>query len=192
MLSDLPGLLAKCQTAEEFAEYDRIEAELLAVSSGKWVATTLGEVAEVFGLAVQTVKQWRMESPPMPGEPGAYPIPEIVQWRLAKLSGTDLTERKKRQEIELAEIQIESKRLDLEREKGNIIERGDIELWVAQALIELREGVMQLPEILVAASPPEVKSFVRTETDRHCRDLLAMVRHRLEQMPSTEGEPQPA
>lgn len=187
MLSDLPGLLAKCQTAEEFAQYDRIEAELLAASSDRWVATTLGEVAEVFGLAVQTVKQWRMESPPMPGEPGAYPIPEIVQWRLAKLSGTDLAERKKRQEIELAEIQIESKRLELEREKGNILERGDVELWVAQALIELREGVMQLPEMLVAASPPEIKSFVRTETDRHCRDLLAMVRHRMEKMPEIEG-----
>ena len=186
----MPALLASCKTPDDFAEYDRIEAALLNRGADKWMAATLSEVAQVFGLAVQTVKQWRMESPPMPGEPGAYPIPEIVQWRLAKLSGTDLAERKKRQEIELAEIAIEQKRLALEREKGNILERTDIELWIAQALIELREVVMQLPEALGAMVPPELRDTVRVEADMQCRGVLKMARYRLEQMPDTRGEQQ--
>ena len=33
--------------------------------ASQWTAKTLGEVAEFFSLAVSTVKEWRMASPPM-------------------------------------------------------------------------------------------------------------------------------
>ena len=180
--SDLPDLLAACDTVEDFAEYDRIEAEVIAreASHGKWNATTLGEVAEFFSMALQTVKQWRMETPPMPGSDGVYPLPEITRWRRDKDLQTDLAAAKRKQDFELGRIQVETKQIELDREKALILDRQDVELWAATALIELREGIMQLPEMLAASAPQELKDFTREESDRHCRDLLLSTARRLE------------
>lgn len=180
--SDLPDLLAACDTVEDFAEYDRIEAEVIAreAAHGKWNATTLGEVAEFFSMAVQTVKQWRMETPPMPGNDGVYPLREIVKWRLDKVLQTDLAAAKRQQDFELGRIQVETKQIELDREKALILDRQEVELWAATALIELREGIMQLPEMLAASAPQDLKDFTRDESDRHCRDLLLSTARRLE------------
>lgn len=181
-LSDLPDLLAACETVADFAEYDRIEADVLAreATQGKWTASTLGEVAEFFGMALQTVKQWRMETPPMPGADGKYPLQQITQWRLNKVSQADLAAAKRQQDFELGQILVQSKRIELDREKALILDRHDVELWASTALIELREGIMQLPEMLAASAPQDLRDFTREETDRHCRDLLMATQRRLE------------
>jgi len=180
--SDLPDLLAACDTVEDFAEYDRIEAEIEAreVSRDKWTAATLGEVAEFFGMALQTVKQWRMETPPMPGAEGKYPLQQITQWRFNKVMQSDLAAAKRQQDFELGKIQVETKQIELDREKALILDRQEVELWAATALIELREGIMQLPEMLAASAPQDLKDFTRDESDRHCRDLLLSTARRLE------------
>ena len=82
--------------------------------------------------------------------------------------------------FELGQIQVETKRIELDREKGLILDRQDVELWAATALIELREGIMQLPGMLAASAPQDLKDFTREETDRHCRDLLTATHRRLE------------
>lgn len=180
--SDLPDLLAACDTGEDFAEYDRIEAEVIAreATRGRWHVATLGDVAEFFGAALQTVKQWRMESPPMPGVPGNYPLPEITKWRRDKDMQSDLAAAKRQQDFELGKIQVETKQIELDREKALILDRQEVELWAATALIELREGIMQLPEMLAASAPQDLKDFTRDESDRHCRDLLLSTARRLE------------
>lgn len=142
--------------------------------------STLTEVAEFFGLDEHTVRTWRLKSPPMPGEPGHWPIRQIVQWRCNWIQQSDLAAAKRQQDFELGQIQVEQKRLELDREKALIVDRKDVELWAATAIIELREGVMQLPEMLAASAPQELKDFVREETDRHCRDLLLATARRLE------------
>lgn len=182
--SDLPDLLAACETVEDFAEYDRIEAEIIAreATQGKWSASTLGEIADLFGAALQTVKQWRTEQPPMPGEPGNYPVKEIIKWRRDKDLQTDLAAAKRQQDFELGRIQVETKQIELDREKALILDRQDVELWASQALVELRESLMQLPEIIAASSPEELKGFVRSEVDRHCRDSLIAASRRLDMM----------
>ena len=182
--SDLPDLLAACDTVEDFAEYDRIEAEVIAreASHGKWNATTLGEVAEFFSMALQTVKQWRMETPPMPGSDGVYPLKEIVKWRLDKVLQSDLAAAKRQQDFELGRIQVKTKQIELDREKALILDRHDVELWAAQALVEIRETVMQLPEMLAASAKPSLKDFTREEADRHCRGVLLAASRRLDVM----------
>ena len=160
-----------------------IEAEIQALTHShqrRWVGETLGDIAEVFGLSVQTVKQWRTESPPMPGEPGNYPLRPIILWRLAKLSGSDLATAKKQQDLELGRVQLESKQLELDQGRGQLLDRGDVERWAATALIEARVMIMSLPERLATSAPPEMRSFIREESDRHCRDVLTSLRRRLE------------
>ena len=39
---------------------------------------------------------------------------------------------------------------------------------------------MQLPEMLAASAPQDLKDFVRSETDRLCRDTLTTLARRLE------------
>lgn len=159
----------------------------------KWVAASLSEVAGFFGLSIQTVKQWRMETPPMPGSEGKWSLPEIVKWRHAKLGKSGLSDEKKRVDIELAEVAVEQKRLDLAKDRGEVVEISEVELWAASAIVEVREMIMALPDMLAAAAPKQLRDFVRDETDRHCRDVLSMLRRRLEvnaiEIPAKSDQP---
>jgi hypothetical protein len=40
----------------------------------------LKEVSEVFGVPYSTLRTWRCEPNPMPGEPGRWDIAEILAW----------------------------------------------------------------------------------------------------------------
>jgi len=169
-----------CGTQNDLDDIER-QIDLLELKTPlRWVADSLSDVAAVFGLSVQTVKQWRTETPPMPGEPGNYPLTPIIQWRLAKLSGSDLATAKKQQDLELGRVQLEFKQLELDQGRGQLLDRADVELWAATALIEARCTIMSLPERLSTSAPPEMRSFIREETDRHCRDVLTSLRRRLE------------
>lgn len=177
-------MVSDCETAEDFAAAQELVREHKAreAARDKWTASTLGEVAEFFGMALQTVKQWRMETPPMPGSEGKYPLQQITQWRLNKVSQADLAAAKRQQDYELGRILVESKQIELDREKALILDRHDVELFVATALVELRETIMQLPEKLAASAPQELKDFVRSESDMHCRDSLIAASRRLDLM----------
>ena len=118
----------------------------------------------------------------MPGHPGNWPIKEIVEWRCEWIQQTDLAAAKRQQDFELGRIQVETKQIELDREKALILDRQDVELWAATALIELREGIMQLPEKLAASAPESLKNFVRSESDAHCRDSLIAASRRLDMM----------
>lgn len=121
-----------------------------------------------------------MRVPKIPGEAGRWPIKEIVRWRLDWVSGTELTEKKRQQDYDLQQIKLESERLDLSEKRGELFHKEDVERWAATALVEFREVVMQLAQILPSSAPPELKDFVRAETDRHCRDALTAAARRLE------------
>ena len=171
----------------EFDNLDEAESLLSSVetsqeASGRFVLTTLGEVAELFGVALQTAKEWRQASPPLPGEPGNYPMKELIRWRFARVNHNELNDEVKRAGLEKTQVQVEQARIDLEKLKASVLDRADVELWASVALTEIREGIMQLPEMLTASAPQDLKDFVRSETDRHCRDTLTALARRLDVM----------
>ena len=116
----------------------------------------------------------------MPSVSDGWYLPAIVRWRFDRLSNTDLTTAKKQQDLALGQVQLESKKLELDQERGQLLDRASVELWAATALIEARCMVMSLPERLSTSAPPEMRSYIREETDRHCRDVLTSLRRRLE------------
>lgn len=148
--------------------------------SEKHIATTLSEVAEFFGMSLSGVYHWRTEAEPMPGGEGKYDLSEIAQWRLNRTGGNGLREEKDRADIRLKTVQAQQKELDLEIQKGNLIELPAVELWASVALIETREMIMTLPEILATSSPPELREFVRSETERQVTAVLTMLARKLE------------
>jgi hypothetical protein len=160
---------------------EQLQAILSAAgSSPRWTVATLTEVAEFFGTATSTTKGWRMESPPMPGSDGSWPLDAITRWRHAKIVGSDLAKEKKEAELENLRLQNDQRRLELAKERGELLDRGDVERWASVACSEAREQLMQLPEMLATSSPPDQRDFIRAETDRHVRDTLAALRRRLE------------
>ena len=169
----------------EFDNLDEAESLLSSVetsqeASGRFVLTTLGEVAELFGVALQTAKEWRQASPPLPGEPGNYPMKELIRWRFARVNHNELNDEVKRAGLEKTQVQVEQARIDLEKLKASVLDRADVELWASVLIVNAREAIMQLPEMLAASAPHDMKDHVRSETDRHCRDALTALARRLE------------
>ena len=116
----------------------------------------------------------------MPGSDAGWPLPAIFRWRLARLSGDDLSTARKRQDLELGEVQLAAKRLELAQQRSELLERDDVERVFATALIEARESLMALVDLLATSSPPEMRNFVMEETDRHVRSVLKSLQRRLE------------
>jgi phage terminase Nu1 subunit (DNA packaging protein) len=139
---------------------DLLEAEERRQHSTRWECRTLAEVAEFFGLAVQTVKQWRTESPPMPGTEGRYPLQQIVAWRLAKATGNASTtsEEKRQAEIEQIRLQSEKRRIENAKKRGELIERVEIERDMALLWSRLVSRLQSLPEKLARLAPDAAKA----------------------------------
>jgi phage terminase Nu1 subunit (DNA packaging protein) len=137
-----------------------LEAEERKQHSTRWECRTLAEVAEFFGLAVQTVKQWRTESPPMPGTEGRYPLQQIVAWRLAKATGNASTtsEEKRQAEIEQIRLQSEKRRIENAKKRGELIERVEIERDMALLWSRLVSRLQSLPEKLARLAPDAAKA----------------------------------
>ena len=174
----LQELLESATTIEDFQKLEQLIAT--HEPPHRWAVSTLAEVAEFFGYAFQTVKQWRCQVPPMPGTPGHWQLSDIAQWKLKKTSNEEISIAKRQQDLQLGQVQLEAKMLALEKERCQLLDRGDIERWAATALIEARVMIMSLPERLATSAPPEMRSFIREESDRHCRDVLTSLRRRLE------------
>ena len=176
----LKHLLAITAPTEE----QMIEIETLLAGSDpdrdRWTEKTLTGVAQFFGTALSTVKSWRAARPQMPGSDGNWPLAEIVRWRHDRLTASDLVTDQKTATLEATRLANDSRRLELDRSRGQLLDRADVELWASVALIEARVMVMSLPERLSTSAPPEMRAFIRSESDRHCRAALISLRRRLE------------
>jgi len=191
--NSLKELLASAETDEDFEAAEQligeVEAKTKDAPESRYIVHTLAEVAAFFRVSEQAVRLWRMETPPMPGvanarrrDGGTYDLSEIAAWKMPRGQGRSSPELNtlRAQEGELNAIKIERQRLELDREKGELVPLADVELFVATALIECRVVVMSIPEAIATSAPPELRDHARTEADRTCRAALTSLRRRLE------------
>lgn len=151
------------------------------VKRKSFVVTTLSEIAEFFGVTVPAVSKWKSNpGDPMPGRAGRFDLSKIVQWDRRQRDGSSLSDELKAADIRLKTAQAEAKELENEQARGKLVDIDEVDRWAASILIELRETLMQLPEILSTSSPPEIREFVRSESDRHIRDSLISAQRKLE------------
>lgn len=166
------------------SESQMVEIETLLAATdpdrGRWTESTLTGVAAFFNVALSTIKAWRAARPQMPGSDGCWPLAEIVAWRHDRLTVSDLTTDQKLATLEATRLANDAKKLELDRSRGQLLDRADVERWASVAIIEFRCVIMSLPERLATSAPPEMRAFIRSESDRHCRDALIAVRRRLE------------
>jgi phage terminase Nu1 subunit (DNA packaging protein) len=155
----LSELLDSAQTPDDLAAIEELLAEEeQRQEGGKWIARTLGEVADFFGLAKPTVNAWRTEVPPMPGEPGRYPLNEIVAWRLGKVQASPTAEAKRVAEIEHIKLANEKRRMENDLRRGQLIEREEIERDMSLIWSRLAARLANLPERVSRLLPDSAKS----------------------------------
>lgn len=173
----LNELLASAETPDDLqAVADLVsEQERGQADRSRWEVVTLGDVAEFFGLNTQTVKQWRTESPPMPGREGAWPLPAIVKWRHQKLTQSDIRTARQQADLELQQVAVEQKRLELARQKGELVPLADVELWASEFIVMTREMLLKLPEDIATSADPSLREDARKEADECVRNVLKML-----------------
>ena len=166
--SYLAELLASADTPEDLQAVEQLLAEQEARQSQrpKWTATTLAEVAEFFGLALQTVKQWRTESPPMPGGDGGYPMKEVVAWRLAKLQSNSTSDAKKLAEVESIRLVNERRQMENAHKRGLLIEREEIERDMSLLWSRLSARLQGIPDRISTLVPAEIKATAKQRVEQ--------------------------
>lgn len=142
---------------------------------------TVAEVAEFFGVTVAAVNKWAADVDPMPGRKGAYNLSTIAKWKVRRGTGRSaVSDELNAVDLRLRKSQAEAKELENSRERGELVELQAVDLWAAEIIIGIRENIMTLPESLATSSPPEMRDFIREESDRRIRAALTAAARKLE------------
>ena len=135
--SELERLITEATTEEELS---RLEAMMLS----RFRVQSLGEVARLVGMELQTVKEWRSGPNPMPGSEGAWDIVEIFRWRCDKLKAA--SGGGKTQEIldlERRDLQaiVEKRELDARNARGEMLPKDVMHAGMMSVFLTLRQGI---------------------------------------------------
>jgi hypothetical protein len=161
-----------------------IPEDAIRLVIGKRTARTLTEVAAEFGVESTTLRaNWRQQG--MPGKAGAWPLAEILIWRLkheAAVAERQPGSSAKSQTVELRDIEIEEKRLNLQRkqrraalEDGDMVERHRVERELSALIAVLRERLLRIPALIEPMLPADVAVDTRVEMEKQIRrQLVAM------------------
>lgn len=189
------SLAAEAKTPEELESVRKLAKELLAIDDtapnvehvGKWVVKTLAEVGEFFGVATQTVKQWRTDQTPMPGEEGVWNLQAIAKWRHERATASTVRHAKSQQELERGQIRLEKEKLELQMMQGQMLDRAEVEEWASIVLSEARELVMQIPGAVSSMCHPNDRDSVLAQADELARHVLESLHERLSERAETGG-----
>ena len=150
---------------------------------GRVTLRTLPEIASLFGVQANTVKQsWRQAG--MPGETNRYDLAEVLAWKLARdqrndqqqqSSVNDLNRKLKEAELRNEEAMAAIRELKFGRDSGNAIERSIAEAELATIIVTAREQIMGIARRLEPHFPREVASDLVEMTESECRRTLTQI-----------------
>ena len=194
-VSYLRELLLSAETPEQLQHAERMLVQLEAeqAQQDRWRCDGLKQVAEFFSVSLSTVKQWRQESPPMPGDETGYDLREVVAWRIAKQAASPLREEKQRQELEIGELRKQQQQIELDKLRGALVALSDVEEWATHAIVQFREAVMQIPQAVAQFAPVKHRKAIEQSADEYCRAALSILRQKMEERVhvATESDPKP-
>ncbi len=142
---------------------------------GRVVVRTLGEVAEWFGLELQTVKQWRVGPQGCPGEEGQYDVQAIARWRLARPTSRGPSQAKADLEEESLRLNNARATLKLQREAGELVSRAAAKSAIRGIFGRLKAQIEQLPDALAPLVPTEVRTDFRRDCVERLRIFLSQL-----------------
>lgn len=137
------------------------------------ICRTLAEVAEWFGLELQTVKQWRSSG--CPGVEGAYDVQQIARWRVAKgQNNSPPRDLSVKQRLEEQSLELNNARLEvrLRRESGELVSRSAAKAAIQQMFARLKGQLETLPDQLAPLVAQDVRADFRLDAQTRIRTLL--------------------
>lgn len=172
-------LASQAKTEEQIRELEEllgIEQEPLlepASSQTGYAVSTLSAVAAFFGVSTQAVKQWRSETPPMPGQPGDYPLDEIARWRIHRAEKTHGHRDTAKSELQREKLheEVEERRLKNLERAGRLVDRQAAKASVVQLFHRLRSRLEAFPEEVGNSLPPDLQPDVIHDWKRKIRLL---------------------
>lgn len=186
----LQDLLATCRTEEDFRIWDALKADYdrRRTAQPRWVVQSLGEVAAFFGLSVQTVKQWRMETPPMPGQEGHWSLPEIVRWKLERAMQSSVLEAQRTERLREMRLKNQLQQLQLQEKQGEVVRRDEIQADLTVIASRLRSRFENFGYEAAQCCPDEIRNYVKATIDERVRMAFREFRDSLEDFESSLGE----
>ena len=161
------GMPSKGRGKRRRFDPDLVGDWLLTTGRATLIVSSLAEVGRHFGVSERTAAGWRAKG--MPGEPGAYDIDRIEQWRDQGESTTT-----NRFQAELMRIRAQRELLELEREQEKLIPVDEPIAFMAKtvtlATIYLEQMVERFPAHLPESMTPEVWQKVRSDAVQLMRD----------------------
>lgn len=169
--SYLAELLASAESEQDLRAIEELiaEQESRTAQAGRWRAKTLAEVAQFFGVATQTVKQWRTETPPMPGGELGYQLNEVVRWRLAKLQNSGAMDAKRLAEVEAIRLVNERRTMENAQKRGLLIEREEVERDMSLLWSRLAARLQGIGERVAALVPADTKATTKDRVEQEIR-----------------------
>ena len=151
---------------EDFEDLEAAESLLSSCeveqpdAADRFTARTLSEVAQFFGVQPQTVRTWRLESPPMPGHEGHWPLPEIVRWRHAKIVQTDAVQAHRNEQLEATKLKNEKLRIEIAIKNRKWVDREEVTHAMRIVCSRTRNRLENLPYNVAMLVPSDCKSQV--------------------------------
>lgn len=143
------------------------------------IVESLGDVADFYGVSIDTVKGWSRRG--MPGRAGPrgssrghWDLVAIVRWREQHIRsvGTTVSERTATAKADIEEYKAERMRLVVRQAASQLIDRREVETFFAELIIRFREQLQQLPNELQRHFPVDQRTTVREASRRFIAAML--------------------
>lgn len=173
-----PGLLG---VLLESLQVGNLDEQKLRACLGRRVARSHAELARIFGVSANTIRQSWVPAG-MPGKSPNFDAIAIAVWREGYEA--DLRHRQpglsaRSQAAELRELEIEDKRLDLQRkqrraaiEEGDMVERHKVERELAALVAVTRERFLRVAAMIEPMLPADIAVEIRIEIEKQIRRQL--------------------
>lgn len=173
--------------ADSLDELTTEELEALAEmvdDDGSRTVETLREVADFFGIAYQTAKQWRVGDDPMPGEPGRFDLREIFHWIEARRQTSTAADLLQSAQLRLTTARADQAEHDLRDVQKSLVETKAIEEWCTEVRRIIGESLAELPVELVSLAMAsqisgETLDFIGNESQRQVLATVEMLQRKL-------------
>lgn len=172
------GMPSECDGAEVDPEAVRawLIGQDLATAHEPRIVGTQQEVADAFGLHVQTVKVWAGRG--MPTHPEGYDLDAIAEWRASdgRRGSVVATGDEQRQRL-LAQIRTltadaENRELRNAKARGDVLDRADVVQTVGALCLRVKERLEALPEEIAMDLPTEVRATIQARWENQIAHVL--------------------
>lgn len=137
------------------------------------VVKTQKEVAGHFDVTLDTIRNWRARTPPMPGKQGHYDLEQIAEWkektfRQPRDSRREDAATLKRVEILNYDARIQAAKAEAaerknQLEQAQIVRLDDVEQFVSEFLSEARRQVLRIPRDMKQGYPENLRKQIEED-----------------------------